>query len=308
MGQVWDLELSPAKRMVLLALADHADHEGDNIFPSYALIAWKTSYSVRQVQRIMTDLEADGILEQVKARRGKSTVFKINFAKGVQKAPFEKNKRRTSHVKMSNDKMTSDDKMSIDKMSWDDKKADSESTSHDIASAKMPPNHPLKEEPSDLKDKRSRARAKHDYDDVPQQDRLAIIKAWADELPAAPINPYTDKNHRTAADIFRAGYRAHQVTLVTKAILDDTWWRGKTLTLQKVAELMPERLLNMTSPSSNGKAKPTQQPPARVVNPHGFDGYALAKRMEAEGTNDKGVIPGITDVDEEDDYAQASTS
>ena len=62
MGGVWELDLDHRQKFVLLALADHADHNGGSVRPSVALIAWKTGYSKRQVQRIIRDLEEAGIL------------------------------------------------------------------------------------------------------------------------------------------------------------------------------------------------------------------------------------------------------
>lgn len=65
MGAVWDLpasEIEPRQKYVLLAYADHADHTGRNVFPSIALIARKTGYDERSVQRITRELEALGFL------------------------------------------------------------------------------------------------------------------------------------------------------------------------------------------------------------------------------------------------------
>ena len=62
MGQVWELDLPHAEQLVLLAMADHADHEGNNIFPSVGLVAWKTGYSHRQTQRIIKILVDKGLL------------------------------------------------------------------------------------------------------------------------------------------------------------------------------------------------------------------------------------------------------
>ena len=60
MGQVWDLDLTHAQQTVLLAMADHADHDGAGVYPSLGLLAWKTSYSRRQVQRIIHEAIARG--------------------------------------------------------------------------------------------------------------------------------------------------------------------------------------------------------------------------------------------------------
>lgn len=70
-GRVWDLELEPLLKFVLLAYADHADHDGANMWPSVALIARKTGYSTRQVQRITRRLESLGwLIEDGQGPRG----------------------------------------------------------------------------------------------------------------------------------------------------------------------------------------------------------------------------------------------
>ena len=94
-GRVWDLDLPHNKRLVLLAMADHADHEGRNIYPSTDLIAWKTGYSFRQVQRVIDTLIVDGILVEVKpARQQKPATYELNFAAGVTKPPFDRVARK----------------------------------------------------------------------------------------------------------------------------------------------------------------------------------------------------------------------
>ena len=64
MGQVWDADLPKDEKFVLLAYADHADHTGGNVYPSIGLIAWKTGYSERSVQRATHELEEAGIMLQ----------------------------------------------------------------------------------------------------------------------------------------------------------------------------------------------------------------------------------------------------
>jgi len=90
-GQVWDIQLPQNKLLVLLAMADHADHEGNNVYPSIGLIAWKTGYSKRQVQRIIKSLISDGLLEE-KKRPGQTTLYRINLAKGVPKSEYKPDK------------------------------------------------------------------------------------------------------------------------------------------------------------------------------------------------------------------------
>lgn len=62
MAWVWDLQLSPGEKLVLLAYADHADHEGGSIFPAIRTVAGKTGYSRRTVQSTTRRLEELGLL------------------------------------------------------------------------------------------------------------------------------------------------------------------------------------------------------------------------------------------------------
>lgn len=61
-SHVWDLDLPTTEKMVLLILADHADDEGQNAWPSVARIARKASISERQVQRILRSLCDSGFI------------------------------------------------------------------------------------------------------------------------------------------------------------------------------------------------------------------------------------------------------
>jgi hypothetical protein len=62
MGLVWEMELPHGEKYVLLAMADHADHEGNHVRPSVDLICWKTDYSERQVRRLVGQLRKRRIL------------------------------------------------------------------------------------------------------------------------------------------------------------------------------------------------------------------------------------------------------
>src|SRR5574342_499607 len=57
MGLVWDYEIPRDEKFVLLAYADHASHDGTNVYPSVATIARKTGYSERSVQIITRKLQ-----------------------------------------------------------------------------------------------------------------------------------------------------------------------------------------------------------------------------------------------------------
>ena len=86
-GQVWELDLPANKQLILLALADHADHEGNNVYPSVGLIAWKTGYSERQVQRLLKELVTDTLLVIVEQAVGQTIKYRIDVAAGRKKEP-----------------------------------------------------------------------------------------------------------------------------------------------------------------------------------------------------------------------------
>lgn len=90
---VWQYHWTHPEQAVLLALADHAHDDGTHIYPSVEYIAWKSEYSERQVQRILSDLKAKGILEPVRYQRGgrgHATEYHLHIEKGVKKSPFQK--------------------------------------------------------------------------------------------------------------------------------------------------------------------------------------------------------------------------
>jgi len=99
MSQVWELDIDHGEMIVLLAMADHADDDGQNCYPSNAYLAWKTGYSDRQVRRVLRTLESTGIITRVaheEGGRGLATEYRLNPEKGDKKSAFMANKRRTS--------------------------------------------------------------------------------------------------------------------------------------------------------------------------------------------------------------------
>lgn len=86
----WELRLPPASKFVLLALADHADHAGRNIYPGIPLIAWKTGYSERHVTRIIGELLEAGILVIERLASGHTpTSYRIDFTAGEKQASHD---------------------------------------------------------------------------------------------------------------------------------------------------------------------------------------------------------------------------
>ncbi len=49
---------------ILLAMADYADDEGRNCYPSYARLAWKTGYSTRQVEKALAELAVANVIRR----------------------------------------------------------------------------------------------------------------------------------------------------------------------------------------------------------------------------------------------------
>jgi hypothetical protein len=87
-GKVWDLDLPHNQLIVLLAMADHADHNDGNIYPGVPLVAWKTGYSINQTRRIIQSLVKLGVLQEQSRPTGKAIRYRIDFNAGKQKAAY----------------------------------------------------------------------------------------------------------------------------------------------------------------------------------------------------------------------------
>lgn len=88
-AKVWEHEFPHNQQSVMLALADHADHDGKNIYPSIARTAWKTGYSARHVQRIIKELCKSGVLVLVRdATPRRPNEYKFDWSKAKEKAEF----------------------------------------------------------------------------------------------------------------------------------------------------------------------------------------------------------------------------
>lgn len=89
MAEVWRRECEHPEQSVLLALADHAEDDGTNVYPSVAYTAWKTNYSPRQVRRILGGLrERDVLTVMAEASRHRPTEYRIDLQKLPLKKPF----------------------------------------------------------------------------------------------------------------------------------------------------------------------------------------------------------------------------
>jgi hypothetical protein len=108
-GKVWDMKLSPGEKLVLLALADHADHNGKNAYPGTDLLAWKTELSTRQVRRILDELEARAVIKKTNGGvgRGQKTCYEFNLEKMTPRPPFQSEKDDTMSTYSKPQKVTS---------------------------------------------------------------------------------------------------------------------------------------------------------------------------------------------------------
>lgn len=99
MSRVWTYALDHPEQSILLALTDHADDFGGSVFPSVGYVAWKTGYSARQVQRIMGDLRARGVLIQVRAAtRDRPVEYRIDLARLEAKEPYRATENRGDNM------------------------------------------------------------------------------------------------------------------------------------------------------------------------------------------------------------------
>jgi hypothetical protein len=105
MGKVWGMALPHQQKMVLLSMADHADHEGKRIYPSLGLIAWKTDYSIRQVRRIVGQLVEQKILIKRRSLPGRPSSYDID----VEHAPMKPKYRQRLDSKVGHGDLGDDD-------------------------------------------------------------------------------------------------------------------------------------------------------------------------------------------------------
>ncbi len=62
-GKIWGLKISPTAKYILVCIAEHANENGTDAFPSIRRIAWETGLNDRTVQRGLGRLKKLGVLE-----------------------------------------------------------------------------------------------------------------------------------------------------------------------------------------------------------------------------------------------------
>lgn len=95
MAGVWEEDLPSSEKLVLLAMADHADDGGKNCFPSIPRIAWKSSLTRRGVQKVLRRLEEKGRIRPTGRRANGTVEYTITLQWGERYSRGEHGSRRT---------------------------------------------------------------------------------------------------------------------------------------------------------------------------------------------------------------------
>ena len=69
-AKAWKLNVQGSLKLVLLSLADHADTQGRHVFPSQEFTSGRCGISVRQVRRLLNQLEEMGLIIPVAHHKG----------------------------------------------------------------------------------------------------------------------------------------------------------------------------------------------------------------------------------------------
>ena len=89
-GKVWELELEPSEKLVLLALAEYADHEGNNVRPGNELLVAMTGLSQQTITAKIAKFTENGILQPSSdvTGRGHRREFSLDPARGSRRQYF----------------------------------------------------------------------------------------------------------------------------------------------------------------------------------------------------------------------------
>ena len=81
-SKAWKLDVHGSLKLVLLSLADHADSHGRHVYPSQEFTSQRCGISVRQVRRLLHQLEEMGLIIPVKhpkGGRGMATEYELKL-------------------------------------------------------------------------------------------------------------------------------------------------------------------------------------------------------------------------------------
>jgi DNA-binding transcriptional ArsR family regulator len=91
MSKVFCLAIPPKEKLLLLALADCADDDGHECWPSLRFLAWKTSLSQRHVRRLISSFRDKGVLISIGREGGgrrRSVIYRIDLGLLPEKDPL----------------------------------------------------------------------------------------------------------------------------------------------------------------------------------------------------------------------------
>lgn len=98
MAHVMDCELTSAQKFVLLVMANFANDEGENVFPSHDTIAKKTSLTRRGVVKLVQELTELGYVKLEGKRGNRQNIYSLNVEKITQMCtPFTGRCEPSSH-------------------------------------------------------------------------------------------------------------------------------------------------------------------------------------------------------------------
>jgi hypothetical protein len=101
-AHIWKMPLLLPEKLVLLRMADYADHDGGSIFPSVATLSRDCGISDRAVQLILRKFVADGLLLIVANEtggRGKTRHYAIDLERAAELAGPEGEAKRAKRAK-----------------------------------------------------------------------------------------------------------------------------------------------------------------------------------------------------------------
>ena len=88
LAHAWIISVASRDKLVLLALADHANDEDFTCFPSIRHLALKTNMSQRTVLRAIESLETQGYIKRTRRKRGAiiqmSNLYELTYAKSLE--------------------------------------------------------------------------------------------------------------------------------------------------------------------------------------------------------------------------------
>ncbi len=88
LAHAWSISLCPRDKLVLLALADHANDEDFTCFPSVRHLSLKTNMARATVFRSLESLEGMGLIKRINRKSSKvvqmSNLYELIYAKTLQ--------------------------------------------------------------------------------------------------------------------------------------------------------------------------------------------------------------------------------